>query len=48
VALSDVEEELPTIGGDRIGTIVFWAALVLALIVLFGLVARLLSCDPAG
>ena len=48
VALSDGEEELPTIGGDRIGTIVFWAALVLALIVLFGLVARLLRRDPAG
>lgn len=48
VALSDVEEELPIIGGDRVGTIVFWAALVLVLVVLFGLVARLLRRDPAG
>ena len=46
VALSDVEEEQPTIGGDRIGTIVFWSVLVLALIVLFGLVARLLRRGP--
>ncbi len=48
VALSDIEEELPVIGGDRIGTIVFWSVLVLALIVLFGLVARLLRHGPDG
>jgi len=48
VALSDHEEELPAVEQGRIGTIVFWCALVLALIVLFGLVARLLRRGPDG
>jgi hypothetical protein len=48
VGLSDVEEELPIIGVSRVGTIVFWCALVLALLVLFGLVARLLRRGPDG
>jgi hypothetical protein len=48
VGLSDVEEELPILGVSRVGTIVFWCALVLALLVLFGLVARLLRRGPDG
>ncbi len=48
VGLSDVEEELPIVGVSRVGTIVFWCALVLALLVLFGLVARLLRRGPDG
>jgi hypothetical protein len=48
VALSNLEEEMPAIAGDRVGTIVFWCALVLVLIVLFGLVARLLRRGPDG
>jgi hypothetical protein len=48
IALSDVEEGLPEKGKDRIGRIVFWSVLVLALIVLSGLVARLLRRGPAG
>jgi len=48
VALSDLEEELPAPDGDRLGTLVFWGALVLVLIVLFGLVARLLRRGPDG
>jgi len=42
VGLSEVSEELPTVTGNRIGTFVFWGALILALVVLLGLVARLL------
>ena len=48
VALSDLEEEMPAIAGDRVATLVFWCALVLVLIVLFGLVARLLRRGPDG
>ncbi len=48
VALSDLEEEMPAIAGDRVGTLVFWCALVLVLIVLFGLIARLLRRGPDG
>jgi hypothetical protein len=48
VALSDLEEELPAPAGDRVGTLVFWGALVLVLLVLFGLVARLLRRGPDG
>ena len=48
VGLSDVEEELSTISESRVGTIVFWCALVLVLIVLFGMVARLLRRVPEG
>ncbi len=48
VALSNLEEEMPAIAGDRVGTLVFWCALVLVLIVLFGLVARLLRRGPDG
>jgi hypothetical protein len=46
VGLSEVTEELPTITRGRIGTFVFWGALVLVLVVLLGLVARLLRRDP--
>jgi hypothetical protein len=46
VALSDIEEELPAPAGDRVATLVFWCALILALIVLLWLVARLLSRGP--
>ena len=46
VELSEVTEELPTITGGRIGTFVFWGALVLVLVVLLGLVARLLRREP--
>jgi len=42
VGLSEATEALPTITRGRIGTLVFWGALILALIVLLGLVARLL------
>jgi hypothetical protein len=48
VALSDLEEELPAISASRVGIVVFWCALVLVLIVLFGLVARLLRRGPDG
>jgi hypothetical protein len=48
VVLSDVEEELPAVEHGRIGTIVFWSVLILALIVLVGLVARLLRHSPNG
>jgi hypothetical protein len=46
VGLSEVEEELPATAGSRVGMIVFWCALVLALVVLFGFVARLLRRGP--
>jgi len=46
VGLSDVEEGLPVISASRAGTIVFWCALVLVLVVLLGLVARLLRRGP--
>ncbi len=46
VGLSEVTEELPTITRGRIGTFVFWGALVLVLVILLGLVARLLRRDP--
>jgi len=46
VALSDIEEELQPPAGDRVATLVFWCALVLALLVLLWLVARLLSRGP--
>jgi hypothetical protein len=42
VGLSDVTEELPPNTGGRVGTFVFWGALILVLVVLLGLVARLL------
>lgn len=42
VGLSEATEDLPAITEGRIGTFVFWGALILALIVLLGLVARLL------
>jgi hypothetical protein len=48
VGLSEVEEGLPAISASRVGTIVFWSALVLALIVLLGMVARLLRGVPEG
>lgn len=48
VGLSDVEEELSTTSESRVGTIVFWCALVLVLIVLFGMLARLLRGAPEG
>jgi predicted cobalt transporter CbtA len=46
VGLSEAEEELTSVAGSRVGTIVFWCALVLVLVVLFGLVARLLRRGP--
>ena len=46
IALSEVEERQPAVGGGRIGTIVFWSALVFALIVLLGMVVRLLRRGP--
>jgi hypothetical protein len=42
VSLSEIEEELPVAEPRQTGTVVFWAALVLVLLVLFGIVARLL------
>jgi hypothetical protein len=46
VGLSEAEEELPATAGNRMGMIVFWCALVVALVVLFGFVARLLRRGP--
>jgi hypothetical protein len=46
VGLSEVEEGLPAISAGRVGTMIFWGVLVLALVVLFGMVARLLRRDP--
>jgi hypothetical protein len=46
VGLSEVAEELPAATGGRIGTFVFWGALILALVVLLALVARLLRREP--
>ena len=48
VGLSESEEELSLVAGSRVGTIVFWCALVLVIVVLFGMVARLLRRDPDG
>jgi hypothetical protein len=48
VGLGDTEEGLPVISAGRAGAIVFWAVLVLVLIVLFGMVARLLRRGPDG
>lgn len=46
VGLSDVEEELASVTGNRTGMIVFWCALVVALVVLFAFLARLLRRGP--
>jgi hypothetical protein len=48
VGLSESEEELSLVAGSRVGTIVFWCALVLVIVVLFGMVGRLLRRDPDG
>ncbi len=48
VGFSEAGEELSGIAASRVGMIVFWSALVLVLVVLFGFVARLLRRGPDG
>jgi hypothetical protein len=47
IGLSEVKEDLPGPKTIQTGSIVFWAALILALLVLVGIVARLLRRPPA-
>ena len=48
VGFSEAGEELSGIAASRVGMIVFWSALVLVLVVLFGFLARLLRRGPDG
>jgi hypothetical protein len=48
VGFSEAGEELSGIAVSRVGMIVFWSALVLVLVVLFGFLARLLRRGPDG